>query len=63
MHSDWLLLAENVPAAHCRGATDPVTQNEPEGHASHSSGRVRLGRAEYLPRGQGRFALEPNGQK
>ena len=63
VHSDWRVLAANVPGAHSACAVDPVAQADPVGHSVHSAELVRFGTFEYEPAGHGSSADAPSGQK
>ena len=63
VQAGWPMLDENVPALHLCGATLPVVQKLPMGHARHCVSFVISVRLEYRPAGHGSTDEVPSGQK
>ena len=57
-----MLLAATEPAGQSVGATEPVAQEEPGGHAKHCDACVRLVALENVPAGHCSAVALPLGQ-
>ena len=63
MHSDWPVVAVNVPGEHGVFDVEPTPHALPRGQAEHCTALSRFGLLEYVPAKHGSSADAPSGQK